>query len=57
MVSFDLSFNSVLIEDIVEDKRALCTDGGSSWISIGNRVQVVFGDFSSCLDVSPRAAF
>ena len=34
MVFFDLSFKSMLIEDIVEDKVSLWTYGRISWLSI-----------------------
>ena len=58
MVSFDLCSISMLIEDIVEDERALWTEGIISWIFInrgsyhGNRVQVVNGAFFFCVDLS-----
>ena len=58
MVSFDLSSVSMLIEEIVEDERALWTEGSISWIFINigschdNRVQVVNGDFFPCVGIS-----
>ena len=57
MVSFDLSFRSMTIEDIVEDVGALWTEVSISWLSInrgshhGNRVQVFGGAFCPCLVV------
>ena len=54
MVSFDLSFRSVLIDDIVEDEGSLWTQGIILWISTnrgyykGKRVQVFDGDFCHC---------
>ena len=54
MVSFYLSFRSILINEIVKEEGTLCNDGGSSWLSInrgsyqGKRVQVVDGDFCPC---------
>ena len=57
MVTFDFSFRSMLIEDIVEDEGSLWTEGSISWLSInisyynGKRVQVAGGDFCPCIDV------
>ena len=57
MVSFDLSFRSMLIEDIVEDDGALWTEGIISWLSInrgsyhGKNVQVVNGTFFPCVGI------
>ena len=51
MLCFDLSFRSILIEEIFEDEGALLTKGSISWLSIDRgsyhdkRVQVVDGDF------------
>ena len=55
MMSFDLSFISMLIEKIVEYEVALWTEGRISWLSInigynhGKKLHVV--DFSFCLCV------
>ena len=57
MVSLDFIFRSMLIEDIVEDERALWSEGSISWLSInigsyqGKRLHVVDGDFLSCVSV------
>ena len=57
MVFFDLSFRSISTEDIVEDERALWTEGIISWLSINRgsyyfkRVQVIYGDFRPCVVV------
>ena len=51
MVSFDLSFRSILVKEIVENEGALWTERRISWLSInigsskGNRLQVVDGAF------------
>ena len=58
MVSFDLSFRSMLIEEIVEDEGALWTEESSSWLSMnrgscqGKRVHVVEGALHPCVGVS-----
>ena len=55
MVSFDLTFRSMLIKEIVEDEGSLWTEGSISWISINigssqdKRVQVVYGAFITCV--------
>ena len=57
MVTFDLSFRSMFINEIVEDEGSLWTEGSISWISInrgsyqGNRVQVVDCSFYSSFSV------
>ena len=56
-------FISMFNEDIVEDERAICTEGGISWLSInigsyqGKMVQVVDGEFFPCIGVSMGAEF
>ena len=63
MVSFDLSFRSMLIEEIVEDEGAILTEGRTSWIYInigsyqGKMVHVVDCAFRPCVGVSSGAAF
>ena len=63
MVSFDLSFISMLIEEIVEDEGAIWTEGRILCLYInrnyyqGNMLQVVYGVFCSCVRVSLGAAF
>ena len=63
MVSFDFSFRSMLIEEIVKDEGALWTKGGISWLSINRGsyrvkiVQVDDGAFHPCVGVSSGAAF
>ena len=58
MVSFDLSFRSMLIEDIFEDEGSLCTEGIILWLTINKgsyrvrRVQVLYGSIRPCFDVS-----
>ena len=53
----------MLIEDIVEDEGALCTEGSIICLFInrgyyqGNMVQVVYGAFCTCVGVSLGAAF
>ena len=57
MVSFDLSFRSMLIEEIFEDEVALCTKGRISCLSIiigsyhGKKVQVFNDEFRTCVSV------
>ena len=57
MVSFDLSFRSMLTEEIVEDEGAIWTEVSISWISINRvyyhdkRVQFVDGSFRPCICV------
>ena len=63
MVSFDLSFRSMLIEDIVEDKISLLTGVIFLWLSInrgsyhGKRVQVVDGAFCPFVGFLSGAAY
>ena len=58
MVFFDLSFKSMLIEEIVEDKGSLWTYGRISWLSINrgfyevNKVHVFYGAFRPCVGIS-----
>ena len=58
MVSFNFSFKSMLIEEIVEGGGALWTGGIISWLSInrgyyiGNRVQAVGDSFCPFVSVS-----
>ena len=58
MVSFDLSFRSMLIEEIVEYEGALWTEGSISWLSNnrgsyhGKKVHVVDCAFLHCISVS-----
>ena len=63
MVSFDLSFRSMLIEEIVEDEGALWNEGIILCLFINrgyyqvNMLQVVYGAFCNCSGVSPGATF
>ena len=63
MVSFDLGFISMFVENIVEDEVSLWTEGGISWLSInrgysqGKRVHIVNGDFRPCIGVLSGAAY
>ena len=63
MVSFDLSFRSMLIEEIVEDEGAIWTDRSISWLSVNRgssqdkRIQVVYGEFFPCIDVFSGAVY
>ena len=63
MVSFDLSFRSMSIEDIYEDEGTLWNEGSISCLStnIGpyevNRVHVVYGAFCHCAVISLGVAF
>ena len=63
MMSFDLSFRPLLIDEIVEDEGTLWTDGIISWISInigshkGKRVQFTDDAFCSCVVISLGEVF
>ena len=63
MVYFDLSFRSMLIKEIVEDKGELWTEGISLHLSInigshqGNMVQVVGGAFYPCVGTFLGSSF
>ena len=63
MVSFDLSFRSMLIEEIVEDEGAIWTDRSISWLSVNRgssqdkRIQVVYGELFPCIDVFSGAVY
>ena len=58
MVSFDLSFRSILINDIVEDEEAYWTEGRISWVLMNGGsyhikwIQVVNGGFCPCVSIS-----
>ena len=62
-MSFDLSFISTLIKNIVEDEGAIFNVGSISWISINggsyqeNRVHVVDIYFHPCVGVLLGAAY
>ena len=57
MAPFDLSFRSMLIKEIVEVEGEILTEGKISWLCINivsyeyKRVQVVYGDFCTCVRV------
>ena len=63
MVSCDVSFRSMLIEDIDEDEGELGTEGRISFLStnIGtcevNRVHVVYDAFRHCVVILLGVAF
>ena len=63
MVSFDLSFLSMLIEDIVEEEGALWTEGRILWLYINRcyyqvkRVQFLNSSYHLYVGVSSGAAF
>ena len=63
MVSFDLSFRSMLIDDIVEDEGSFWNERSilNIFINIGyyqgNMVQVVYGAFCTCVSVLSGAVY
>ena len=63
MVSFDPSFRSMLVKEVVEGEGALWTEGIISWLSINrityqvNRIKFVDGAFHPCGGVSLRVEF
>ena len=62
MMSYDLSFISMFIDEIVEDEGSFWTEGSISWLSINivsynfNKVQVVDGAFNPCVGIFLGAA-